>query len=275
VRRFETELLAGGIDRITLTGLPDERIAVEVPSAALETLGLSLVEVGERLGQLARDVPAGVAGEQDGAREIRGLEQRRDALAFASLPVVSDERGVVRLGEIAAIGREARPASLALFERGDAVVEMLLQRSESGHSLKAARNFERWLEKTRPLLPPSIRLEVFDAQWELISDRIQLLVKNGLSGLLLVVAVLYLFLPARVAFWVMVGIPTAFLATLGLMLFFGGTINMLSLFALIMALGTIAAAAKVPSKRRWAGRGACCCRCWPPRSPPWPLSCRS
>jgi multidrug efflux pump subunit AcrB len=239
VRRFETELLAGGIDRITLTGLPDERIAVEVPSAALETLGLSLVEVGERIGQLARDVPAGVAGEQDGAREIRGLEQRRDALAFASLPVVSDERGVVRLGEIAAIGREARPASLALFERGDAVVEMLLQRSESGHSLKAARNFERWLEKTRPLLPPSIRLEVFDAQWELISDRIQLLVKNGLSGLLLVVAVLYLFLPARVAFWVMVGIPTAFLATLGLMLFFGGTINMLSLFALIMALGII------------------------------------
>ncbi len=259
VRRFETELLAGGIDRITITGLPDERIAIEVPSAALETLGLSLVEVGERIGALARDVPAGIAGEQDGAREIRGLEQRRDALAFASLPVASDERGVVRLGEIAGIAREPRPASLELSERGDAVVELLLQRSEAGHSLKAARAFEQWLDKTRPTLPPSIRLEVFDAQWELIRDRIQLLVGNGLSGLLVVVAVLYFFLPARVALWVVVGIPTAFLATLGLMLFFGGTINMMSLFALIMALGIIVDDAIVVSEdadtHRAAGEG--------------------
>ena len=57
----------------------------------------------------------------------------------------------------------------------------------------------------------------FDAQWQLISERIRLLVSNGLSGLLLVVAVLYFFLPGRVAFWVMVGVPTAFLATLALM----------------------------------------------------------
>lgn len=239
VRRFESELLAAGIDRVTITGLPEERIAIEVPSAALESLGLSLVEVGERIGQLARDVPAGIAGEIDGAREIRGLEQRRSAEAFANLPVLSDQDGVVRLGEIATLTREPRGNELALFERGDSVVELQLQRSESGHSLKAARVLDDWLEKTRPTLPPSVQLEVFDAQWQLISDRIGLLVSNGLSGLLLVVAVLYFFLPARVALWVMIGIPTAFLATLGLMFAFGGTINMMSLFALIMALGII------------------------------------
>lgn len=239
VRQFERELLAAGVDRVTLSGLPDERIAIEIPSAALETLGLSLVEVGERVAGLARDVPAGVAGEADGAREIRGLEQRRDSDGFAALPLLSDSQGLVRLGEVAHIVREPRPGSLALAERGDAVVEMILQRAETGHSLKAAKVLEGWLERTRPTLPPSITLEVYDTQWELIRDRIELLIKNGLSGLLLVVAVLYLFLPARVAFWVMVGIPTAFLATLGLMLVFGGSINMMSLFALIMALGII------------------------------------
>ena len=239
VRRFEAELLAAGIDRVNITGLPEERIAIEVPAAALETLGLSLQQIGERVSQFARDVPAGIAGEADGAREIRGLEQRRSAQAFASLPILSDPQGVVRLGEIATLSREPRTGQLALFERGDAVVEMQLQRSESGHSLKAAKVLETWLESTRPTLPASIRLEVFDAQWQLIRDRIELLVNNGLSGLLLVVAVLYFFLPMRVAFCVMIGVPTAFLATLGLMLFFGGTINMMSLFALIMALGII------------------------------------
>jgi multidrug efflux pump subunit AcrB len=239
VRRFESELLAAGIDRVDITGLPEERIAIEVSSAALETLNLSLVEIGDRVAAIARDVPAGVAGEQDGAREIRGLEQRRDARAFESLPVVSDEGGLIRLGDIAEIRREARPGSLTLSEGGDAAVELMLQRAESGHSLRAAKVLEDWLARTLPTLPPTVKVEVFDAQWELIRDRINLLVKNGLGGLLLVVAILYLFLPARIAFWVMVGIPTAFLATLGLMLLFGGSINMMSLFALIMALGII------------------------------------
>ena len=239
VRRFESELLASGVDSVRITGLPEERIAIEVPSAALETLNLSLVEIGDRVSQLARDVPAGAVGAQDGARDVRALEQRRDELGFESLPLVSDERGLVRLGEVATITREARGSSIELFEMGDAVVELQLQRAESGHSLKAARAFQAWLDKTRPQLPPTIKLEVFDTQWELISERIQLLLKNGLSGLLLVVLVLYVFLPSRVAFWVMVGIPVAFLATLGFMLLFGGTINMMSLFALIMALGVI------------------------------------
>ncbi|MDX5445501.1 MAG: efflux RND transporter permease subunit [Zoogloeaceae bacterium] len=239
VRRFESELLAAGIDRVDITGLPEERIAIEVSSAALETLNLSLVEIGDRVAAIARDVPAGVAGEQDGAREVRGLEQRREARDFENLPLVSDEGGLIRLGEIADIRREARPGSLTLSEGGDAAVELLLQRAETGHSLRAARVLEGWLERTLPTLPPTVKVEVFDAQWELIRDRINLLVKNGLGGLLLVVAILYLFLPARIAFWVMVGIPTAFLATLGLMLLFGGSINMMSLFALIMALGII------------------------------------
>ncbi len=239
VRRFESELLAGGIDQITISGMPEERIAIEVPSAALETLGMSLIDVGERVNQLARDVPAGIAGSQDAAREIRGLEQRRDAQSFNDLPLISDGRGRITLGEVATISREPRPGDLQLSEQGDAVIEMALQRTESGHSLKSARMLEQWLERTRPTLPATLELQVYDESWQLIRDRIQLLILNGLSGLLVVVLVLYLFLPPRVALWVTLGIPTAFLATLGLMQIFGGSINMVSLLALIMALGII------------------------------------
>lgn len=239
VRRFETELLAAGIDRIDITGLPEERIAIEVPSAALETLNLSLIEVGDRVASFARDVPAGVAGEQDSAREIRALEQRREARDFENLPIVSDEGGLIRLGDIARIVREPRSGQLELSEAGVAAVEMVLQRAESGHSLRAAEVLDDWLERTLPTLPPTVKVNTFDTSWELISERINLLVKNGISGLVLVVCILYLFLPSRIAFWVVVGIPTAFLATLGLMLLFGGSINMISLFALIMALGII------------------------------------
>ncbi|MDD2892822.1 MAG: efflux RND transporter permease subunit [Halothiobacillaceae bacterium] len=239
VRQFERELLQQGIDRIDIQGLPDERIAIEIPAAQLESLNLSLADAGDRVAKLARDLPSGIAGQHDGAREVRSLEQRRDAEGFANLPLISDEQGVLRLGDVATITREARPSSLILSEKGEPVVELILQRTENGNALKAAKVLETWLDATRPTLPPSLHLEVYDQQWELVRDRINLLLNNGLSGLLIVALILYLFLPGRVALWVALGVPTAFLLTLGLLMLFGGSINMLSLFALIMALGII------------------------------------
>ena len=247
VRQFERELLARGIDRVDIAGLPEERIAIEVPGRVLETLGLSLDGIGEQVGRLAQDLPSGVAGEADGAREIRGLEQRRDALAFEDLAVVSDSRGLVRLGDVATIVREARPGALTLREaetdsvksHSPATVELLVQRAETGHSLRAAKLFEEWLAETRPTLPPSIQVTIFDEQWHLIRDRIDLLTDNGIQGFLLVLLLLFVFLPGRVALWVAMGIPIAYLAALGLLWGFGGTINMISLFGLLLTLGVI------------------------------------
>ncbi|HES76037.1 MAG TPA: efflux RND transporter permease subunit, partial [bacterium] len=180
VQQFERELLTQGIDRIDIQGLPNERIAIEIPGSQLESLNLSLADAGDRVAKLARDLPSGIAGEQDGAREVRSLEQRRDVEGFANLPLVSDERGVIRLGDVAEITREARPASLALELQGEPVVELILQRTENGDALKAAKALETWLTKTRPTLPPSLQLEVYDQQWELVRDRINLLLSNGL-----------------------------------------------------------------------------------------------
>lgn len=247
VRQFERELLARGVDRVDISGMPEERIAIEVPGRVLETLGLSLDGIGQQVGRLAQDLPSGVAGEADGAREIRGLEQRRDPLAFEDLPIVSDERGLVLLGDVATIVREPRPWTLTLTEvetdrvrsHGAVTVEMLVQRAETGHSLRAARIFDQWFEETRPTLPPSIQITIFDEQWQLIRDRIDLLVSNGLQGFFLVLALLFVFLPGRVALWVAMGIPVAYLAALALLWTFGGTINMISLFGLLLTLGII------------------------------------
>lgn len=248
VRQFERELLARGIDRVDISGLPEERIAIEVPGATLETLGLSLDGIGEQVARLARDIPSGTAGDADGARELRSLEQRRAPLDFEDLALVSDARGLVRLGDVAVIVREARPASLGLSavaldaatdEHAPATVELLVQRAENGNSLTAARIFERWLADTRPTLPPALELSIFDAQWESIQERIDLLVDNGLQGFTLVLLLLFVFLPGRVAFWVAMGIPTAYLAALALLWLFGGTINMISLFGLLLTLGVI------------------------------------
>jgi len=237
--RYERDLLNRGIDRIVINGLPSQQISIEVPNRQLQQLGLSLDQIADRVAAESRDLPAGLAGEQDAARELRAIEQRRGPDEFANLPITLGGINYVRLGDVAEVRQEAMRNQVLLNHQGYPAVELVLQRAEDGDSLKSAQILNDWLEEIEPTLPPGVSISVYDQAWQLINDRIGLLVSNGIGGLALVLLLLYLFLPGRVALWVAVGIPTAFLAALGVFWLIGGSINMISLFALIMALGVI------------------------------------
>ncbi len=237
--RLERDLLARGIDRINLAGLPAQQISIDVPNQRLQQLGMSLDQIADRIAAESRDLPAGQIGGQDAARELRAIEQRRSPDQFAELVLQSDANRYTRLGDVASIRQEPMRNQTMLRYDGYPAVEMQLQRSENGHSLVSAQILNDWLEEVRPTLPEGLKLHVYDEAWQLINERINLLVNNGIGGLVLVLLLLYFFLPARVALWVAVGIPTAFLGALGVFWLIGGSINMISLFALIMALGVI------------------------------------
>lgn len=242
-RKFEKDLLARGVDKVDLLGLPDEEVSINVPGKELERLGLTLDQVGTRLAATNRDLPAGaVGGEGKGGeveREVRGVNLRKDPRDYADLPLVTEAGTRMELGQVAQVTRGPRDGSVFLDVGDKPAVQLLLQRAEEGNSITAAERMQAWLEDTKPTLPPSVQIHVYDEQWSLIQERIGLLVTNGIQGLLIVVLILLLFLNGRVTFWVAMGIPTAFMATLGVVWLVGGSINMISLFALIMALGVI------------------------------------
>ena len=237
---FERELLDMGIARVNFTGLPDQEIAIEVSAKQIQQLGLSLNQIGERVVNQSQDIPAGTVAESEAAREVRGLQRKRDVLAFASLDLLTSETGQkLTLGDIAEIQRRPKENQVEIFYQGLPAILMNLQRTETTDALVSAEIMQQWLAQTRQTLTPSVKLVVFDEAYSLIQQRIDLLVKNGISGLMLVLAILYIFLNGRVAFWVAVGIPTSFLGALGVLYLFGGSINMISLFGLIMTLGII------------------------------------
>ena len=238
-RQFESELLARGIDKIEIQGLPQDTIQISVSAEQMQRLGLGLDELAQRINNASQDLPAGLIGENDGTREIRSKNQRRTPLEFASLSVVSEQDKRINLGDIANIERRIKSASPFITVGDKTAVVMVLRRNENGDSLESAQILREWLDETRPTLPPTIQIQLFNDRWELIKDRILLLLKNGAGGLVLVLLILYLFLSTRVAFWVAVGIPVSFMATLAVLYLVGGSINMISLFALIMALGII------------------------------------
>ncbi len=237
--RFERELLDRGIDKVNVIGLPEEEIAIEFTHDTLNALGLSLDQIAERIDQFSRDIPAGSFGDQELLKVLRVTEQRRSELEFSRIPLSALPAGRIELGGVAKIKRQPIKNSTFLTFRGKPAVELQIRRAEHGDSFKSAEIFNRWLSQVRGQLPQSIQLHVYNETWGLIKERINLLLKNGVTGLILVVAILYLFLSGRVAFWVAFGIPVSFMATLLLLYIAGGSINMISLFGLIMALGII------------------------------------
>ena len=238
--RFEQELLGRGINKIDFTGLPDKQIRIELPSAQLHELDMTMNQIAASVRLRSLDLPAGTAAKGDGSRQIRSLNQQRDVEGFRQLPVITDNEGrLIRLGDIADISLTTKDDQVLLKHDGRPAIMLRLRRTETQDTLKSAAILNEWLDEIRPTLPQDIKLTTYDERWQPVKQRINLLLKNGLSGLILVICILFLFLNARVAFWVTVGIPVSFLATLAVLYGIGGTINMISLFGLIMALGII------------------------------------
>ncbi len=238
--RLEQQLLERGVRKIDFIGLPDEEIAIQVPPERLQQLGLSFNDIVGRIRQQSLDLPAGTAAQSEGARQIRSLGQQRDTEGFRQLPLLTDSQGrLVRVGDIAVVEQRPLDAQVLLAWQNQPAVLLQLKRTEADDTLEAARILNSWLAEVRPTLPEGVQLISFNESWQLINDRIQLLIKNGISGLVVVVLILFLFLNARVAFWVSIGIPVSFMTALAVLWGIGGSINMMSLFAFIMALGII------------------------------------
>ncbi len=240
VQRIEQELLDRGIAKIFIRGLPQEQVAIEISSRQLRELGLSLNDVAQRISAWSKNAPVGIIGNAEISRQLRFRERRESELEFEAIPIVASHEGrLVQLGDIAEIRRMPIEWGETISAQGMPAVELNLQRSEDSDTLAAANIMGRWVEETGPLLPPNVKLVPYNQNWEYIQERIHILLKNGLSGLALVLLILFFFLHGHVAFWAAVGIPTSFMAALGVFYAIGGSLNMVSLFGMIMALGII------------------------------------
>ena len=236
----EQELLARGIRKVDFRGLPTREMQIETTAETLASLGLTLDTLADRILTQARDLPAGTAGRDDGERQLRSLEQGRTQTDISNtLIALNGTRIGTRLGDIATVRDRVDPKASYLTFRGQPAVEIIPQRTENDSTLTMAEVTNQWIAETQPQLPSGTQLIVLNERWQYLNDRINLLLENGLTGLLFVVIILYLFLNQRVAFWVTLGIPVSFLATLAILWMIGGTINMISLFGMIMALGVI------------------------------------
>ena len=238
VQKFERQLLDRGIAQIELIGLQQQEIAIELSIENMRAHALSLNQLGQRVSAYSLETPAGNINRQHLSQQLRSSGKLKTVEEFSNIPLSANNKTIM-LGDIADIQRRPRDKQVSVSYRGFPAIEMRLSRLEGKDSLVSAEILENWLQQTLPDLPPGVGIQLYDQRWKFIQQRIDLLLENGITGLILVVGILFLFLRGPVAFWVAVGIPVSFMATLAVLYLLGGSINMVSLFALIMALGII------------------------------------
>lgn len=241
VRRFREELLARGIERIDFEGVPEEELAIQVPLQTLYALNATLDDIAEEVRRRSSNTPAGTVGLGQDARQLRSLDQKREVHEFEQLDVALESQGrLLRLGDIAAIDKRPKEGEAYLTRDGKPAIVMHLERLTQTDAITTADILQDWLADTRDSLPRGVELHVYQEVWMLLKHQLEMIFENGLSGLVLVILTLFLFLNGRVGWWVMIGIPVSFLfATLLYYALFDGGINILALITFVMALGIV------------------------------------
>ena len=229
------------VSDVETSGVQDYEISIEVPLQRLRSLGLTLEDVANaiRLGSL--DLSAGSIDTRESQVRVRTLGQRYNQQDFEDIIVISRGDGTaVRLGDIAQVRDGFSKTDLIVRHQNKPAVFVEVYRSEGERVMEVSRAVkERIANVVIPSLPDGVGITLWNDDSQIYSERADLLLKNGILGLLLVFIALTLFLDIRLAVWVAVGLALSGIGALAVMLMFDLSLSSVSLFTFVLAIGIV------------------------------------
>ncbi len=238
---IKDELLdMSGISKVIVGGLRDWEISIEVSEETLRRHDLTFDLLSEIIRKNVLELSGGEIRSLERRIRIRTLGKRYTGLEFERLEILTRKDGtILRLGDIARVvdGFEDTDVSSRFGGKPSALISVY--RTENEDAISIADTVKEYAERKRRGLPEGLHIAYWGDTARLIRDRLDLLMRNGRVGLLLIFISLWLFLNVRLSFWVAVGIPVALLMSLAYLSFSDSTLNMLTMFAFIMVLGIV------------------------------------
>ncbi len=239
--QIREELLAyPEITQVDLGGLRPYEISIEVPEKNLRRYGLTLDQVAATVRAASLDLPGGTIKTEGGEILLRTKEKRYTGIEYENIIVIGTSEGTrVRLGEIATVRDGFRETDMYADYNGQPGAMVKVFRVSEQKPTVISDLVKQYARDKALELPSSMNIDTWYDTSDIYRSRVNLLKKNAAIGLTLVLIVLGLFLELRLALWVMLGLPISFLGALFIMPWLGVSINMVSLFAFILALGIV------------------------------------
>jgi len=239
-RKVEKELLRfDGISKVDLSGFPDEEIEIALNEEAMRAFELSFDMVSAAVRSANIDVTGGTIKTEDEEVLIRVRNKGYYATELEQIAIKSGSGGqIIRLKDIAKITDKWADNPNKTVINKELGVEVKVSSTDDQNLMDNAAIVRQYIkdynEKSQ-----HIKATLISDRSVNLNERRDLLVKNGGMGMILVLILLALFLNIRIAFWVAVGIPISFFGMIILAMYYGVTINVISLFGMIIVLGIL------------------------------------
>jgi len=228
------------ITQVSISGVRTPEISVEIPQKNLRKYNLTLDDVATKVRLAALDLPGGKVKTKGGEVLVRTKEKKYYGQEFENIPVIIKNDGTkVKLRDIGTVKDSFEDNDVEAKYNFEPAVMINVYRMGEETPSEVAGAVKRYLKKFNKELPSTIKVSLWEDMSEVLRDRVNLLLKNAGLGLILVLLLLGLALDVRLAFWVTLGIPTSVLGSMLLFPLFGVSINMISLFAIIVTIGIV------------------------------------
>ena len=233
-------LMIPQIPIVIVDNFSDHQLRVLIKAEALRQYNLSLQDVANLIASQSLDLPVGQLESEGKTYQIRFDDARRTPDQLASLVILSDQQGgEIRLGDIARIEDTFELAEKRIEFNGQPAALLKVKKNTTDDTLRVFDAVKAFVNAENARLPEGTRLVLTQDRASIVRDRLQMLLKNSWQGLTLVILTLFLFFSWRYTFWVAMGLPVSFLGGLFIMSWLGVSINMISMVALLIAIGIL------------------------------------
>ena len=228
-----------GISQVTLSGFPNEEIEISINENNLLAYNLSFQEIVNAVSNSNILVSGGNIKTNKEEFLIRANNKNYYANGLQNLVLKKDFKGkIVRLGDVAKISDQFSETPISTFVDYNSAVVISTSSTNSEDLLDSAKIINSYIDEFNAS-NQRFKLTVLKDYSIALKQRTNLLLENGGIGIFLVLIFLSLFLNIRLAFWVAFSIPISFL---GMLIFAGEfdiTINLMSLFGMIVVIGIL------------------------------------
>ncbi|MFT5140344.1 MAG: multidrug efflux pump subunit AcrB [Lysobacterales bacterium] len=240
-RQIRNEIVTQpGVSRANILGGRDYEISIEVSEFNLQRFDLTLAEVAAAIRRGSLDLPAGAIRAESGDIQVRTKGQAYVGRDFEDIVIRTNPDGSrLKLHEIADIRDGFEDSERFAEFNGSPAISIQVMSVGKQSELLISDSIQAYVAEKKANLPEGIGIQAWADVSFYLKDRLNMMVKNLVLGAGLVFLCLALFLRLKLAFWVMVGLPVAFLGTFFMMPIFDVTINLISLFGFILVLGIV------------------------------------
>ncbi len=229
-----------GISEANVTGLTDRELQVTFDEDVLRRHGLSSQSVVDAINARSLQQPLGEVSTDDKSLVLRYSDARRSITELEDLIILQNgDGGIVRLSNLATVRIVDSDENTQSFVNGEQAAIIQILKATDGDSIRIFDKVDAIIKAEHAAYPAPFQLTIINNLSEIIEERLSLIIGNIVLGLALVFAVMWLFFSLKEALWISAALPVSFLGGLFLMQSFGLTINMITLIALLIAVGLI------------------------------------